>query len=74
MSTHSTQQMDVDTGQIEDRNVNNMKNNLYQNKDVLNLVENQQINKDSNESSHKGILIEIEYCNQQIPEDKNEIE
>ena len=40
MSTYSTQQMDVDTGQIEDRNINNMKNNPYQNKDVLNLVEN----------------------------------
>ena len=64
MSTHLTQQIDVDTGQIEDRNVNNMKNNPYPNKEVLNLVENQQRNEDSNEISCKGILIEMEYCNQ----------
>ena len=64
MSTHSTQQIDVDTGQIEDRNANNMKNNPYPNKEVLNLVENQQRNEDLNKSSCKGILIEMEYCNQ----------
>ena len=53
--------MEVDTGQTDSRNANNTKNNPNMNKEVLNLVKNQQKNADSTINQSKGILLEMEY-------------
>ena len=53
--------MDVNTGQSNIINENYKKNNPIPNKEVLNLVENQNQNQCFQQTEYKGILIEMDY-------------
>jgi len=66
--------MDVDTGQSNTRNENYKKNDPIPNKEVLNLVKNQNQNQFFQQIEYKGILIEMDYQYEQLPDDNNEIE
>jgi predicted transglutaminase-like protease len=66
--------MDIDTGQKSNRNEISMENDSKKEKEVVNSSENQQNNEDLKKSICKGILLEIDYWNEQLPDDSNEIE
>ena len=66
--------MDVDTGQTNTRNEIYTKNDPRPNKEVTNLVKNQNQNQGFKQTECKGILIEIDYQYEQLPDDNNEIE
>ena len=74
MSTLIDQQMDIDIGQKSNRNEISMENDPKKKKEVVNLSKNQQNNKDLKKSTCKGILLEMDYRNKQLPDDINEME
>ena len=56
------------------RNEISMENNPKKEKEVVNSSENQQNNEDLKKSTCKGILLEMNYRNEQLPDDSNKIE
>ena len=66
--------MEIDTGQSDITNIISTQNNIDNKKEVEDLGENQKRNETMNKRQCKGILLEIEHKNAQLPEDEDEVD
>lgn len=74
MTTGNTEKMDVDTGQNDNQTKTTSDNRNINEKVPREMMENHTENDESNECYEKGVLLEMEYKTNQVPEDELEVE